>query len=208
MTSTETEPATPAALRDDRERHGAEREAEAREAGTAGADVAARDVIGAEAPEAGATGVTDDEAAELWGRVIDGFVSTNRRVHAAVRTAFALGEAEAETLLTLRRVRRNRAPMAALARAASFTSGGYTKVADKLVRRGLVRRVPCENDRRITYLELTAEGGRVAADLLRLVADVSRERFFSVLGPERARLVAEAMAELHRANRDRDRGRD
>lgn len=148
------------------------------------------------------TEIHDAEAVQLWGRVIKGFAVTNRKLHAAIKSAFNLGEAEAETLLNLHRDPEHRAPMATLARAAAFTSGGYTKIADKLVNRGLVVRVPCADDRRITYLELTEDGTKVATDLACLVSDVNRAQFVGVLGPDRARLVAEAMTELYRANRD------
>ncbi|WP_419707021.1 MarR family winged helix-turn-helix transcriptional regulator [Promicromonospora sp. NFX87] len=148
------------------------------------------------------TEIHDAEAVQLWGRVIKGFAVTNRKLHALIKSAFDLSEAEAETLLNLHRDPDHRAPMATLARAAAFTSGGYTKIADKLVHRGLVARVPCVDDRRITYLELTADGTKVATDLARLVSDVNRDQFVGVLGPERARMVAEAMTELYRANRD------
>lgn len=37
-------------------------------------------------------------------------------------------------------------------------SGNVTYVVDKLVERGLVRRTPCLEDRRVTYAELTLQG--------------------------------------------------
>ena len=46
-----------------------------------------------------AADVDDITAVELWGRVISGFQVTNRRVHLAIKGAFNLNEAEAETLL-------------------------------------------------------------------------------------------------------------
>ena len=39
-----------------------------------------------------------------------------------------------------------------------LTSGSTTYVIDKLEQRGLVRRRPCESDRRALYVELTDEG--------------------------------------------------
>jgi DNA-binding MarR family transcriptional regulator len=150
--------------------------------------------------EPGPSAVDDAAAIDLWGRVIAGFQTTNKRLHDAIRAAFSLNEAEAETLLSLGGNPEHRAPMAALARATSFTSGGYTKIADRLTERGLVRRTPCATDRRVTYLELTDRGIELAAELRSLVADINRFQFVDVLGPERADSVADAMAELHRTN--------
>jgi DNA-binding MarR family transcriptional regulator len=153
------------------------------------------------------TAALDDAAAvELWGRVIKGFQVTNRELHDAIKAAFSLNEAETETLLNLQRHPEHRVPMAKLARAAAFTTGGFTKIADRLAGRGLVVRVPCVDDRRVTFLELTPAGDELAAELSSLAADVNRSRFIDVLGPERARLVAEAMTELYRANSERGRG--
>lgn len=49
-----------------------------------------------------------------------------------------------------------------------LTSGSTTYVVDKLEQRGLVRRRPCESDRRALYVELTHEGealiGRIFPD--------------------------------------------
>lgn len=144
--------------------------------------------------------VDDDAAVQLWGRVIRGFEATNARVQAAIKAAFSLNPAEAQTMLQLGAGPERRAPMNTLARAASFTSGGFTKIADKLASRGLVVRTACAEDRRVTYLELTPAGVELAAELRCLVADINRSQFVDVLGPERAGLVADAMLELYEAN--------
>ncbi|GAA0133774.1 MarR family transcriptional regulator [Paenibacillus sp. YSY-4.3] len=39
-----------------------------------------------------------------------------------------------------------------------ITSGSVTYNIDKLVQKGLLRRVPCEQDRRVIYAEITAAG--------------------------------------------------
>jgi DNA-binding MarR family transcriptional regulator len=142
----------------------------------------------------------DDNAVELWGRVINGFEVTNQRIHAVIQEQFSLTEAEAQVMLNLHRQPDQRAPMAKLARAASFSTGGFTKLADKLTKRGLVARASCADDRRVTFLEYTAEGKSLADELTRVVARTNREFFIDALGEERARSVAEAMTELFRAN--------
>ncbi|GAA1625997.1 MarR family winged helix-turn-helix transcriptional regulator [Georgenia ruanii] len=153
-------------------------------------------------PAAGPTTPDDATAVALWGRVIQGFQTTNRRVHAAINTACNLNEAEVETLLNLHRNPERRAPMATLARAVAYTSGGFTKVADKLAARELTARVACAEDRRVTYLELTPAGEQLAGELACLAADIKRSVFVEVLGPERARLVADAMTALYHANKE------
>lgn len=144
----------------------------------------------------------DLDAVTQWGLVIEGFQLTNKKLHSAIAAAFTLDPAEAETMLRLGRSPKCRMPMAALAREAAFSSGGFTKIADRLAKRDLVQRTPCVDDRRVTYLELSAQGREVAEELRCLVADIVRSTYIDVLGAERAAMVAEAMAELREAHRD------
>lgn len=144
--------------------------------------------------------VDDATAVELWGRVIRGFTATNRRVHAVFKERFDLNEAEVETLLSLVRRPDHQARHNTLATAAGFSTGGFTKVADKLTARGLTERNACSADRRVSYLQLTAQGAELAAELEVAAAEVNREYVIEVLGFERASLVADAFAELYQAH--------
>lgn len=137
---------------------------------------------------------------ELWGRVIHGFDMTNRRIHAPLREEFDLSEAEAQVLLYLYRQPECSAPMAALARAAAFSSGGFTKLADKMIRRGLVCRTAAEGDRRVTLLEFTDAGRELAGRITERTAELTRDHVVAVLGQERAGELARVMTTLYRAN--------
>ena len=140
------------------------------------------------------------DAVTQWGLVIEGFQVTNKKLHRAVADAFSLDPAEAETLLRLTRSPDNRMPMAALAREAAFSTGGFTKIADRLARRSLVERTPCADDRRVVYLKLTGAGAELADELQGLVAGIVHKTYIDVLGADRAAMVAEAMADLREAN--------
>jgi DNA-binding MarR family transcriptional regulator len=149
----------------------------------------------------GSVGVSRDlDAVTQWGLVIEGFQVTNKKLHRAVADAFSLDPAEAETLLRLTRSPDRRMPMAALAREAAFSTGGFTKIADRLAKRGLVGRAPCADDRRVVYLELTGAGAKLADELQGLVAGIVQSTYIDVLGADRAAMVAEAMADLREAN--------
>ena len=145
----------------------------------------------------------DDRAAvKLWGRVIRGYEATSRALQKRLRESFDLSGPEVETLLDLALRSEHYAPMKDLAHAASFSTGGFTKIADRLTERGLTERIHCEKDRRVTYLALTEEGTRVSSDLISAVAGFNRELFIEVLGEDRAREVATAMTPLYHANTD------
>lgn len=132
----------------------------------------------------------------LWGHVIEGFQRTNRHLHRTVEQEFSLNAAETEALLRLGRSAEGRLPMTELAGQVAFSTGGVSKVADRLARRSLARRVPSRTDRRVTYLTLTPEGAAVAAALQERVADIVQRTVVDVLGPGEAVRVARAMAAL------------
>ncbi|MGD6964820.1 MarR family winged helix-turn-helix transcriptional regulator [Rossellomorea vietnamensis] len=46
-----------------------------------------------------------------------------------------------------------------------LASGSITYVVDKLEKKGLIRRVACPNDRRVTYAQITEEGKDFIAEL-------------------------------------------
>lgn len=54
------------------------------------------------------------------------------------------------------------------------SSGGVTFLVDKLEKRGLVRRLPCETDRRARYADLTPEGRKLITRIFKAHAQVIR----------------------------------
>ena len=49
-------------------------------------------------------------------------------------------------------------PISELIAATAFTSGGVTRLVDRMERAGYVQRAPCSSDRRIVYVGLTESG--------------------------------------------------
>lgn len=49
-------------------------------------------------------------------------------------------------------------PISELIAATAFTSGGVTRLVDRMERAGYVHRAPCPSDRRVVYVALTASG--------------------------------------------------
>lgn len=56
--------------------------------------------------------------------------------------------------------------MSELADAVLLSRSGVTRLVDRMVRDGLVERVQCPEDRRVTYAALTPQGERALADAL------------------------------------------
>jgi len=52
-------------------------------------------------------------------------------------------------------------PIGELIAATAFTSGGVTRLVDRIAQAGLVERRPCPTDRRVQYVALTEAGGEL-----------------------------------------------
>ncbi len=64
-----------------------------------------------------------------------------------------------------------------------IASSSTTYIIDQLVKKGLVQRIPCSNDRRVTYASLTSEGRKVIEETFPIHASYIEETF-SVLSDE------------------------
>ncbi|HEV2122588.1 MAG TPA: MarR family transcriptional regulator, partial [Chloroflexota bacterium] len=98
------------------------------------------------------------ELVSQWGTVVEGFADVGRVLAAEVEEAVGLSMSWAEVLFRLRRTPGEVLPSTRLAREVSFSSGGFTKLMDRLVETGLVERRPCPTDRRVVYAALTPHG--------------------------------------------------
>ncbi|WP_129668746.1 MarR family winged helix-turn-helix transcriptional regulator [Phytoactinopolyspora endophytica] len=142
----------------------------------------------------------DDELVTWWGLVIEGYHATQHRVMGEIADAVNLAPSSFDIMIRLLRSPDHRLPMTRLANEAALSSGGFTKVADRLVAVGLIERVPCETDRRVTYAALTERGLEVAKEARRAAAGILRQRVLDPLGPERLSSMAETMRVLRAAN--------
>lgn len=88
------------------------------------------------------------------------------------------------------------ASLSVLARKVAFSSGGFTKVADRLERAGLIERRPSPSDRRVVHAVLTREGRALAERATVVYRDGLRELVLEHLGPDQLRVVADLMDRL------------
>lgn len=145
---------------------------------------------------------TDAELVSWWGLVLEGFSATMRLVAADVEAECGLSQAPAEVMLRLGRTPGGRLPMTRIARESSLSSGGLTKVADKLVQLGLARRVPADDDRRVIYIELTSRGQALADGIEKRTAEVLRRTMLAELGVAEAEQLSQTMRRLRDACRN------
>ena len=145
-------------------------------------------------------GVDDRELVTWWGLVVEAYARTGRLVQVGPVEGVDLPGPWFEVLLRLLRTPGPRPTMTQLARETPLTSGGFTKLADRMAQAGLIERQPSPQDRRVTYAALTAEGRRIGEEAQRRHVASLREHFLGPLGEERAGRLAELMRELRDAN--------
>nr|WP_042180310.1 MarR family transcriptional regulator [Kibdelosporangium sp. MJ126-NF4]CEL14323.1 regulatory protein, MarR [Kibdelosporangium sp. MJ126-NF4]CTQ88690.1 regulatory protein, MarR [Kibdelosporangium sp. MJ126-NF4] len=144
--------------------------------------------------------VGDDEIVTWWGLVIEGYQATQDRLLAAIADDPGLTPGPFDILLRLLRSPGHRLPMTRLAKEAALSSGGFTKVADRMTEAGLIRREPSETDRRVTHVVLTDHGREMAQRAREVTSKVLRERVLEPLGERRATELAESMRALRAIN--------
>ncbi len=88
--------------------------------------------------------------------------------------------------------------MSRLAREVSLSSGGFTKLADRLAHKGYLARESCPTDRRVVYAVLTPAGRALADEAKARHAALLREHVLDVIGAG----GVERLAGLARSLRD------
>lgn len=140
--------------------------------------------------------VDDETLVTWWGLILEGFSRAHGRIDADLREVADLPGPWFEVLLRLSRTPGRELPLTRLAKEVAFSSGGFTKMTDRLVARGLIERRPSPTDRRVTLAGLTPQGARVLDRALRVHLDSLRRYVLEPLGAERLEQVAVGMKEL------------
>lgn len=127
--------------------------------------------------------VSDDEVVAQWESIARSVTRAQQQIVSVVEDVGVPGQWFSVLLLLLRSPE-HRLPMNRLARELSITSGGFTKLADRMGREGLIDRRNSSGDRRVIYAALTAEGLELARRADRQYREAVRRHAFDVLsGP-------------------------
>lgn len=133
----------------------------------------------------------DDPLITSYGRLVEVARRLDRTFAASVCDATGLPDTHFEVLLRLGRSPGEQLTMSALAAQLGVTSGGATRLVDRVAAVGLVERRACATDRRVSYVGLTERGREQLAAAL----DVHRGDLQHELG---ARLRPSELATLDR----------
>ncbi|MEV6019393.1 MULTISPECIES: MarR family winged helix-turn-helix transcriptional regulator [unclassified Streptomyces] len=100
----------------------------------------------------------DDPLITTFGRLLEASSKLERRLGASLQAETGLPHVWFEVLVRLARSEGGRLTMSALAADIALTSGGITRLIDRIRAAGYVERRPCPADRRVTHAVITTEG--------------------------------------------------
>src|SRR6201996_7685170 len=100
----------------------------------------------------------DGAALEAWRGYLQSHASIVRALDAELAAEHDMTTRDYEVLLYLAQAEGQHLPMSALAESTMLTRSGITRLVDGLVQAGLIQRVACPNDARVSYAQLTAAG--------------------------------------------------
>jgi MarR family transcriptional regulator, 2-MHQ and catechol-resistance regulon repressor len=100
----------------------------------------------------------DDRLVTTFGRLLEAHSLLTRRTGRSLERECGIPHAWLEVLLRISRAEGGQVSMGSLAQQVALTSGGITKMLDRMIDAGLVRRVPCPTDRRVLFATLTPKG--------------------------------------------------
>lgn len=150
-------------------------------------------------------GPTDDELITAWGLVHEALRDIDPLLLKGVDPGGGdMAGPWFEVLIRLQRSPHQRLPMSRLAREVSLSSGGFTKLADRLAHKGYLARESCPTDRRVVYAVLTPAGRALADEAKARHAALLREHVLDVIGAE----GVERLAGLARSLRDAARAQE
>lgn len=132
-----------------------------------------------------------DERVRLFGLLLETNARLSRRLGAALEEECGLPLAWFEVLLQLRRSPEGRLRMREIAEGAVYSTGGTTRLVDRIEEAGLVTRQLCPNDRRAIHVAITDAGNARLDEALRAhVGHLETGMAERLSAPERATLTS------------------
>ncbi len=97
-------------------------------------------------------------ALEAWRSYLQSHAAIVRELDGELVTEHGMTSRDYEVLLYLAQAENRKLPMSALSERTMLTRSGITRLIDGLVASGLIERVSCESDARVSYAQLTDAG--------------------------------------------------
>lgn len=135
-------------------------------------------------------------ALEAWRSYLQSHASILRALDADLMAVHGMTTRDYEALLYLSQADGRRLPMSALAERTMLTRSGITRLVDGLVAAGLIERVSCRSDARVSYAQLTAAGYEKLREAGCTHIAAIRRLFFERFSPEEIEQLASLLGRL------------
>ncbi|MEU3186308.1 MarR family transcriptional regulator [Streptomyces sp. NPDC006923] len=143
----------------------------------------------------------DRRALGAWRDFILAYHHITRAMEREMSERAGLTLSQYDVLLRLSESREGRMRMSDLADAIVYSTGGLTRLLERMDKAGLVERLHSAEDRRVVHAVLTDDGRRRLAEASRIHLEGIRHHFTRYLRPEEALPVSEFMHRVHGAAR-------
>jgi DNA-binding MarR family transcriptional regulator len=100
----------------------------------------------------------DEALISTFGRLIEANSALGRQLGRSLEEQSGIPHTWFEVLLRISRADGGQISMGALAQQVALTTGGITRLLDRMIAAGLVQRVRCPTDRRVYFAALTEQG--------------------------------------------------
>lgn len=100
----------------------------------------------------------EDRLITTFGRLVEVHSGLGQQLGRSLEQECGIPHAWFEVLLRVSRAEDGQISMGALAQQVALTTGGVTRLLDRMIAADLVARVPCPTDRRVQFAALTEQG--------------------------------------------------
>jgi DNA-binding MarR family transcriptional regulator len=135
-------------------------------------------------------------ALDAWRSYLQSHAAIVRQLDAELVAAQGMTTRDYEVLLYLAQAPERKLPMSSLATSTMLTRSGITRLVDGLVESGLIERVGCDDDARVSYARLTELGyGRLREAGCTHIASIKR-LFLEHFSPSEVEQLASLLSRL------------
>ena len=138
-----------------------------------------------------------DEKVMLFGLMLETNARLTKELGSALETSCQLPLAWFEVLLQLRQTSDGRLKMSQMADAIVHSTGGTTRLIDRLEEATFVRREHCPSDRRSIFVAITDEGNAKLDEALGVHLEYLNENMGVRLNPSERETLAELLSKLN-----------
>lgn len=133
---------------------------------------------------------------ELMGLLGSSYTRLTRAINLELEQGCGLSLSWFDVLMHLGRSDSGHLTMTQLATNLSFTSGGLTRLVDRIVEAGLIERQNCPSDRRSIYVALTQDGEAMLKKATAIYIDGIQSHLLAFLTKEKQALLIELLSTI------------